>query len=61
MPFTGDSLLIRVCVRGRMDFQDGDPEALLRSVIERLFSLPPDTVVYRAHDYRRLLFSTIAD
>ena len=47
--FTGDALLIDGC--GRTDFQNGDADALYRSVRERIFTLPPETLVYPAHDY----------
>jgi glyoxylase-like metal-dependent hydrolase (beta-lactamase superfamily II) len=47
--FTGDALLIDGC--GRTDFQNGDAASLYRSVHERLFPLPDETLVYPAHDY----------
>jgi sulfur dioxygenase len=50
LAFTGDALLIRGC--GRTDFQEGDPRVLFRSVREQLFSLPDDTLLYPAHDYK---------
>jgi len=56
--FTGDALLIEGC--GHTDFQQGDVEALYRSVREKLFSLPRDTLVYPAHDYKDRHVSTIA-
>lgn len=56
--FTGDALLIDGC--GRTDFQNGDAAALYRSVTEKLFALPGDTLVHPAHDYRQRLVSTIA-
>ncbi len=56
--FTGDALLIEGC--GRIDFQQGDADALYRSVREKLFSLPDDTLVYPAHDYQDRHVSTIA-
>lgn len=56
--FTGDALLIEGC--GRTDFQQGDSDALYRSVREKLFSLPDDTLVYPAHDYKDRYVSTIA-
>lgn len=56
--FTGDALLIEGC--GRTDFQNGDADALFRSVREKLFSLPDDTLVYPAHDYKERHVSTIA-
>jgi glyoxylase-like metal-dependent hydrolase (beta-lactamase superfamily II) len=55
--FTGDALLIGSC--GRTDFQGGDAGALFDSVHGRLFTLPDDTVVYPAHDYKGNTSSTI--
>eukprot|EP00474_Spongospora_subterranea_P009262 CRZ09720.1 hypothetical protein [Spongospora subterranea] len=59
MVFTGDVLLIRGC--GRTDFQDGDSSKLYKSVHEKLFSLPDETIVYPAHDYKGLTSSTIGE
>ena len=56
--FTGDALLIDGC--GRTDFQNGDARVLYRSVREKLFSLPPETLVYPAHDYQQRRVSSIA-
>lgn len=56
--FTGDALLIEGC--GRTDFQNGDAEALYRSVSEKLFTLPDETLVYPAHDYKERFVSSIA-
>ena len=56
--FTGDALLIEGC--GRTDFQNGDVEALYRSVNEKLFTLPDETLVYPAHDYKERFVSSIA-
>ena len=55
---TGDALLIDGC--GRTDFQNGDAAALYRSVHDKLFSLPDDTLVYPAHDYNGRFVSSIA-
>jgi sulfur dioxygenase len=55
--FTGDALLIEGC--GRTDFQQGDSEALYRSIQGKLFTLPDDTLVYPAHDYKDRFVSTI--
>lgn len=55
--FTGDALLIDGC--GRTDFQNGDSAALYKSVREKLFILPGDTLVYPAHDYAGRRVSTI--
>lgn len=56
--FTGDALLIDGC--GRTDFQNGDADALYRSVTEKLFTLPGETLVYPAHDYHERRVSSIA-
>jgi glyoxylase-like metal-dependent hydrolase (beta-lactamase superfamily II) len=56
--FTGDALLIEGC--GRTDFQNGDSDALFRSVTEKLFTLPDETLVYPAHDYKERFVSSIA-
>ncbi|WP_373529455.1 MBL fold metallo-hydrolase [Nostoc sp.] len=56
---TGDALLIRGC--GRTDFQSGEAGTLYDSVTQRLFSLPEETLVYPAHDYRGHLVSTIGE
>ena len=56
---TGDALLIRGC--GRTDFQEGDAGTLWRSVHEKLFALPDDTLVYPAHDYRGFTVSSIGE
>jgi len=55
--FTGDALLIGGC--GRTDFQQGDPGQLYDSIHQRLFTLPPDTLVYPGHDYQGLTVSSI--
>lgn len=56
--FTGDALLIEGC--GRTDFQNGDADALYKSVQEKLFTLPDETLVYPAHDYQERFVSSIA-
>jgi glyoxylase-like metal-dependent hydrolase (beta-lactamase superfamily II) len=57
--FTGDTLLVRGC--GRTDFQNGSPRALYRSITEILFALPPETLVYPAHDYRGMTVTTVGE
>lgn len=57
MVFTGDVLLIRGT--GRTDFQSGSAEDLYESVHKKLFTLPGETKVYPAHDYRGFTSSTI--
>jgi sulfur dioxygenase len=56
---TGDALLIMGC--GRTDFQGGSAETLYESVHSQLFTLPPTTIVYPAHDYKSQTSSTIGD
>jgi sulfur dioxygenase len=55
--FTGDALLIDGC--GRTDFQNGDAPTLYKSVKEKLFCLPEDTLVYPGHDYQNRRVSSI--
>jgi sulfur dioxygenase len=57
--FTGDTLLIRSC--GRTDFQNGNAAVLYRSITQVLFSLPDETIVLPAHDYRGHTSSTIGE
>lgn len=54
---TGDAMLIQGC--GRTDFQGGSAEKLYDSIHSQLFTLPADTVVYPAHDYKGRTSSTI--
>ena len=56
---TGDALLIRGC--GRTDFQSGDAGTLYDTVTIQLFTLPEDTLVYPAHDYKGRTVSTIGE
>lgn len=55
--FTGDALFIGGC--GRTDFQEGSASTLYDSVHKKLFTLPPHTLVYPAHDYKGRRRSTI--
>lgn len=55
--FTGDALMIDGC--GRTDFQNGDASTLYRSVHDKIFALPSDTLVYPGHDYQQRRVSTI--
>jgi glyoxylase-like metal-dependent hydrolase (beta-lactamase superfamily II) len=56
---TGDALLVHTC--GRTDFQGGDAGTLWDSVHERLYTLPDETRVFPAHDYKGNLSSTIGE
>jgi glyoxylase-like metal-dependent hydrolase (beta-lactamase superfamily II)/rhodanese-related sulfurtransferase len=55
--FTGDTLLIGGT--GRTDLPTGDPHALFESLFEKVLKLPPETLVYPAHDYKGRSHSTI--
>ena len=55
--FTGDALFVGGC--GRTDFQQGDAGTLYDSINQKLFTLPPDTLVYPGHDYSGRTVSTI--
>ena len=57
--FTGDTLLIRGT--GRTDFQNGDAGAQYDSLFGRLLSLPEQTLIYPAHDYKGEMVSTIGE
>ncbi|KAI3774915.1 hypothetical protein L1987_49478 [Smallanthus sonchifolius] len=59
MAFTGDTLLIRGC--GRTDFQGGSSEQLYESVHSQIFTLPKDTFIYPAHDYKGFTVSTVGE
>lgn len=59
MAFTGDALLIRGC--GRTDFQGGSSDQLYDSVHSQIFTLPKDTFLYPAHDYKGFSVSTVAE
>jgi hydroxyacylglutathione hydrolase len=55
---TGDCLFIGYC--GRADLEGSDPEALWRS-LQRLATLPDETVVYPGHNYGVTPTSTIGE
>jgi glyoxylase-like metal-dependent hydrolase (beta-lactamase superfamily II)/rhodanese-related sulfurtransferase len=55
--FTGDTLLIGGT--GRTDLPTGDPHALYESLFQTLLTLPPETLVFPAHDYKGRTHSTI--
>ena len=55
--FTGDTLLIHGT--GRADFAGGDPGAQYDSIVDKLFGLPDEMLVFPAHDYRGHTHSTI--
>jgi glyoxylase-like metal-dependent hydrolase (beta-lactamase superfamily II)/rhodanese-related sulfurtransferase len=55
--FTGDALLIGGT--GRTDLPSGDPNELYESLFQHLLKLPPETMVFPAHDYKGRSHSTI--
>src|SRR5437868_624749 len=56
---THEALLVRGT--GRTDFQNGDPGTLYDSITQVLFALPPETVVWPAHDYQGHSATTIGE
>lgn len=59
LAFTGDALLVRGA--GRTDFQEGDPRLLYRSVHDKLFTLPPECLLYPGHDYSGRTVTTVRE
>ncbi|MFT5392203.1 MAG: sulfur dioxygenase [Gammaproteobacteria bacterium] len=57
--FTGDTLMIRGT--GRTDFQNGNPYDQYESIFGKLLTLPDETLVYPAHDYKGDTVSTVAE
>jgi sulfur dioxygenase len=57
--FTGDVLLYRST--GRTDFQSGDPHRSWHSIVNHLFRLPDETLVYAGHDYKGWTVSSIGE
>jgi len=57
MLFSGDALLIEAC--GRTDFQSGDARTLYKSISQKFFTLPDETLVYPGHDYEGRQITTI--
>lgn len=55
--FTGDSLLINGC--GRTDFQGGSAEMQYNSIVNKLFTLPDETLIYPGHDYNGRCVSSV--
>jgi sulfur dioxygenase len=57
--FTGDVLMIHGT--GRSDIVGGDPGQSFDSITQKLFTLPDQTLVFPAHDYRGHTRSTIGE
>lgn len=56
---TGDTLLIHGT--GRADFAGGDAGAQYDAITRKLFTLPDETLVFPAHDYRGHTQSTVGE
>jgi glyoxylase-like metal-dependent hydrolase (beta-lactamase superfamily II)/rhodanese-related sulfurtransferase len=56
---TGDVILIRGT--GRADFAGGDAGAQYDSIMSKIFTLPDETIIFPAHDYRGNTQSTVAE
>jgi len=50
-----------VCRGSRTDFQSGDAAKSWDSIVDKLFRLPDDTLVYPAHDYKGWTASSIGE
>ncbi len=57
--FTGDSLFVEAV--GRTDLPGGSSAQLLRSIKEKIYTLPGSTIVWPGHDYGPTPSSTVAD
>jgi glyoxylase-like metal-dependent hydrolase (beta-lactamase superfamily II) len=56
--FTGDSLFVEAV--GRTDLPGGSSVQLLRSIKEKIYTLPGSTIVWPGHDYGPTPSSTVA-
>ena len=57
--FTGDTLFVEAV--GRTDLPGGSSSQLLRSIKEKIYTLPGSTLVWPGHDYGPTPSSTVAD
>ena len=55
--FTGDTLFVGAV--GRTDFPGCSMAQLVKSIQERIYTLPEDTIVWPGHDYGPALHSTV--
>jgi len=57
--FTGDTLFTEGM--GRTDFSGGDPQGIMDSIVNRILSLPDDTIIWPGHHYGRFPVSTVRE
>lgn len=57
--FTGDTLLVHGS--GRTDFQSGNAGQAYDSIVQKIFTLPQDTVIFPGHDYAGFTRSTVGE
>jgi hydroxyacylglutathione hydrolase len=55
--FTGDTLFVGAV--GRTDFPGGSMDVLMRSIREKILTLPDDTIIWPGHDYGGSPTSTV--
>lgn len=52
MVFTGDALFMPDSGTGRCDFPSGSAHDLYKSITEKIYTLPDETLVHTGHDYQ---------